>query len=379
MLHKFAKIPRYLSYYAEDLGNMSKYYRHYQKTAFNLQAFHKGFEDRLTQKDTRSVSERVLCAYKASIKDQKKAATVYQLGGEWDHILHVEYARFMQALETGNVEALDRLLKNFCRNECSRGLAMSSSFMAMRYRLLNKFSFLSEFHDNLTRWRKFTGEEFIPENFSFPPVGNPIGLMVNGSLIPVSAPRHWYYARQILDLKPSPAVIAEIGGGFGALAYYLFRQTKTPLRYLNFDLPEIVAVMSYFIIQALPDKKVGLYGEAANLQQALSSNDILAYPNFSLTELAPKSVDVFFNSCSLTEMDEETVREYYRIIALATRHFFMHVNHDDDKIYDKASGKRHIKISEYELPGGAFKATRFKQAAMHDERYFEYLYQRVNE
>ena len=377
MIGKLSKISQYIGYYGKDIRSVALYWRHYRRSPFNLKAYDSGFADRLSAKSTRSVTERLLRAYQKAKQDQTTAPGVYQLGGEWHHILHVEYANFMKALEAGNIEKLDDLLKNFCRNECSLGLAMSSRFLQQRYRLFTKFCFIVDFNRLIERWNLCSLEPFNATSFSFPNVGNPIGMRVDGHLVPMSSLANRYYAKKLLQLKRDPEfTVAEIGGGYGGLAYYLFKECPAGLKYLNFDLPEILRVMSYFILNALPDKKVLLYGESdAQLDQDLKLYDIALLPNYALPSLSEGSVDAFFNSCSMVELDEETVREYFSIIARASRHYFLHVNPDDENVYDKRNNKKHVRLADLSLPENAFDTVYSKKQALAMNLY-EYLYKR---
>jgi hypothetical protein len=369
-------IPKYARLYLFDLAEMIRYFLFYRGSRFNTRAFSLGFRDHGVLPKNEALLHRLLAAYRKAKEHEAKASGAYQLRGEWEHIVQVTYAPLVRALREQDAETLNGLLQNFCRNTCTRGLAMSSDFFDLRFRLFNRYTYLCLFNDTFESWRKLAAEDFDAARFGFPSIGNGIGLMVDGYLIPRASIRHRYYAKRMLDLLgDGRRAIAEIGGGYGGFGYYILKEPKG-MRYLNFDLPEVLVIHSFLLLNAFPDKKIVLYGETPDLGEALRSADAVLYPHFAFSALPALSVDLVYNSRSMTEMDEATVREYYRDIGRVARRYFFHVNHDDEDVYDRARGKKHVKLSKFSLPDGGFRTVFSMRPSLHDKLYFEYLYER---
>ena len=68
--------------------------------------------------------------------------------------------------------------------------------------------------------------------------------------------------------KRTRPVIAELGGGYGRLFYFL-SQHFSEFTYIGIDLPEILCCASYYLMLAFPDKRFLLYGEAEVTPQSL--------------------------------------------------------------------------------------------------------------
>jgi len=123
-------------------------------------------------------------------------------------------------------------------------------------------------------------------------------------------------------------VVAEIGGGFGGMAYYLIRDSKNTT-YIDFDLPENLALTTYYLAKAFPNKKILLYGEENFGVVNLSEYDIILMPSFELDTLSNEVYDLIFNSYSLAEMSKETIEHYLKKSgkSLKRNGYFYHINH----------------------------------------------------
>jgi hypothetical protein len=153
--------------------------------------------------------------------------------------------------------------------------------------------------------------------------------MIGDTLVQQTACRHHFLAQRCLELMvdlESPAVM-EIGGGAGTFAYYLL-SARPGLKYIDFDLPDTLAITSYYLGDAFPDARMALYGEGdpERVLRHLSDYDFVLYPNFSLPLLPTASVDLVSNTRSLSEMAYDAVAEYVRQISRCCRYYFIHEN-----------------------------------------------------
>ena len=120
-----------------------------------------------------------------------------------------------------------------------------------------------------------------------------------------------------------------------------------------------------------------MFGEDKFSSDIFEKYEIILFPHFEIGKLEDKSIDLFFNSHSLSEMESDTAKNYFNIIDRCSKLNFMHVNHDHTKIYDSINNKKFLKLSNYKLPSGQFKKV-YKFPSQFNKEYFEYLYQRKN-
>jgi hypothetical protein len=110
------------------------------------------------------------------------------------------------------------------------------------------------------------------------------------------------------------------------MAYYFLRDTK--FKYIGLDLPENIALQSYYLKSMFPDKDFLLFGDPC-LKERLNSHsfDIALLPSFCIEYIESDSVDVSFNSYSLAEMTWPAIDNYLQQLGRITKSFFYHVNH----------------------------------------------------
>ena len=149
----------------------------------------------------------------------------------------------------------------------------------------------------------------------------------------MSTARHWYYARQIVDLVEhagltAPLDVLEIGAGAGNLAYFL--TTLGVVRsYTIVDLPQMLVHSAYTLQRRLPDLDIA-FAEAD--QQPGRYRFI---PDFRTAELiGDDTVDLALNLNSFMEMDREARDGYIEQIYRSTRPggLFYNVNRRQKKL-----------------------------------------------
>jgi hypothetical protein len=126
-------------------------------------------------------------------------------------------------------------------------------------------------------------------------------------------------------------VVAEIGGGFGGMACFLMRD-RPGVTYLNFDLPETIALASYYLLSAFPDAKATLYGEAELGEETVRNSRFILMPGFAMPQLPADSVDVAFNARILSDLSASSLREYLVEITRTTRSYFLHLNRKEGSL-----------------------------------------------
>jgi hypothetical protein len=336
----------------------------------------------------REVLERITAAYRAAKADQPRAAKPFAVRGLWAEWLAVNFGSLMQAVERSDRVALGALLADFDREPFARGIAGSYVDVA-RYRR----SLLGPWYVR-TLWchhrRKLAAEGLDAAELSSPNVGNPAGVLLGGRVISVEMLRYAHHALTAAGLlrDVDEPVVLEIGGGFGGQAYQILDQARrrgAPVRlYLDFDLPEVLMVASYFMLKALPGLRFRLYGEGPVTADPGAGFDVGLFPHFAVDQVERGSADLVFNTHSLSEMDELASRHYLGVVNRACRRYFMHANHEKRLTFHQPDGtqSRNVIGSELVPDEQAFKRI-FRYPSMHsrpEDRPFPmyaYLYERV--
>ena len=182
--------------------------------------------------------------------------------------------------------------------------------------IANRFSrykelFLIDALHRVDLWQRRTAARFPLADLATPDIGNPLGVVMDGVRIRTSSEDQHFYARKIIELTGSAEtpVVAEVGGGFGGMAYFLLRD-RPGLRYLDFDVPESIALASWYLLKAFPHLRATLYGEAALNAETMNRSDIILMPGFMAPQMPERSADVSFNSHVLSDMSDAAIHHY---------------------------------------------------------------------
>jgi len=296
----------------------------------------KGFADQrpktteITATD-RVIFDRIINAFQLAKTDQAKAANHFVIRGLWAEWVEVNYSALIEGINRRDYTRLNLLLANFAREQFALGTGSSyDDFAKYKTSLFGIFYIKSvwcEYRD------KLLDIDADLSKISHPQIGNPAGIKLNEQVMPIETFRHAYNAHSIAGLLENVAqpTIMEIGGGFGGQAYQTIerlRQTGNPSsEYLNFDIPEVMFVCSYFLLKALPEARIRLYGEG-DISAGTKEFDIGLFPHFTMDSVPNLAVDLVFNSHSFSEMDAKTSSHYLSIINRVCRRYFLHINHE---------------------------------------------------
>jgi putative sugar O-methyltransferase len=344
-----------------------------------------GFADHRQKKSYQRPNQEHLCriisAYKESKRDQATAALPYQIRGVWKDWLLINYKNLICALENEDISTLSTLYENMFREQFTTGAGGYDNYL--RYRAP-----LGDFYIKYV-WSSYRDKllelDFDLQKIKFPLIGNPTGVILNGDVISIDTLRYAYHAvemRELLRDVPK-AVIVEIGGGLGGQTYQTIQMSEQVSKYLVFDIPEVASISSFFLLSAFPNKNIRLYGEGSVSPSASEEYDIGVFPHFAIHHLPDFSVDLFYNSCSFSEMDRISSREYLSIIERACRRYFMHDNHDTVFEFRYPDGSISVnEIGSKLIPAPATFKRVFKKPRVHglpeDSAIvqFEYLYEK---
>lgn len=328
--------------------------------------------------DKTEIIARISKMYQQLKKDDKDINELYKAGGEWDHYIS-ERQSFYDDLLNENHDGAIEILSNFWRNK----LGPIVKEYAKYEQLVNEETeFVERFIDRVAKnyliWKELYGADI--SELQVPNVGNQWGLLIDGQLVVPKATRYHAHAQQVknLTIDVDNPVFAEIGAGYTGMANFMLRDIPN-LTYIDFDLPETLVIGAYYTMSAYPEKRILLYGEYDNLSDTnLEDYDCLFLPNFELPNFKSNTVDVFYNSFSLSEMPKATSSEYVEQIQKICRRYFLHNNMDRKGVINR--GFERTPGSEYTIDKKVFKLV-YKQFDLfhgHDGDYKEFLYRKIS-
>jgi putative sugar O-methyltransferase len=274
---------------------------------YDLRAVTEGFESRIDDcSDDTDILRRICKAYRKAVLIQETAAEAYKATEKWRRTGENDLRPVITALVGGDIPSLARMYRNFYRDPCSAGILGAPNGLAKAYfsgsikDIYQKF-YLGHVLYRLDYWHSITNKRYTIRDLAGPGIGNPFGVVLDGTHIGVGAEYAHYCSRRVSEqLDSGTATVAEIGGGFGGIAYYLLRD-RPKTRYVDFDLPESVALTSYYLMKSFPQLRFLCYGEKALTRESLKEADVILLPRFELATMPMASVDLTFTSHGMSD------------------------------------------------------------------------------
>jgi hypothetical protein len=349
----------------------------------NLRSTKDGFASR---SDGRSVEagllERICNSYIKAANRELLASTTYKPTEWWEQHRKTSLKPVIQALMCGDIEALNGMYRHFYRDPCSAGLIADQGIARNCFEDAGDFYrrvYLIDALYRLDYWKAWAGEAFTLSDLSGPSVGDPFGVMNEDVLIRAGAEYQHYCAHRVSRLldshRGSPlglkkGIVVEIGGGFGGMAYYLLRD-RPGVTYIDFDVPESIALTSYFLLSAFPKLNGLLYGEEELTKEAISRADVVLMPVFELTTMPEKYAHVSFSSHAMSDLPGVALGNYLKHIASITRNYFLYIGNG-------SSGKTISELADRQ--DSQLRMAEMRSSGWHDHRIqgideVEFLYE----
>ena len=296
---------------------------------YNLQYVTDGFASRIRDgNDDTALLVRICQAYIAATEQDSFSTQAYGATDWWQEVRQSSLTPVRRALATHDTDALRAMYQNFFRDPCSAGLVglpLAKVYFGRTIDDVYRHSFLSDALHRIDYWQNQTGNRFALRELAGPGLGNPFGVLIDGTLVCKGAEYQHYCAQRIQELTSSArALIVEIGGGFGGMAYYLLRDNPQ-ITYIDFDVPESLALISYYLLKSFPDLKFLLYGEEDMTQEAIARSNVILMPSFQLSKVPTSSVDVTFNSHTMSDLSRPAQIVYLNEIERMTRGSFLSI------------------------------------------------------
>ncbi len=294
------------------------------------------------------IIERIFCSYKKMKEDQKNVSKCYTPSSLWQAQLVEAYSYLISSLKENDINKFHFFLSNFGTWKKYHGVESTTllrnnanSFIRSRY-LKNDI-----FFNQLKIWKWFYNNRKHISNLNYPIFGNQSGAFIDGVFVGVGSFFNEIYGSILSELinNNEHPVIAELGAGYGKLAYFTVRNIDN-FTYIDFDLPETLSLAAYYLMKVYPDKKVLLYGEKDYSPNLHKKYNLIFMPSYEIYKIGSSTVDLFINKNGLGEMTRNAVNNYIAHIAEATRYFF-HMNHD---IYPNVYSNNDRGLLGYEYP-----------------------------
>jgi hypothetical protein len=337
------------------------YRRQYRGDArYDLNAVSKGFAARFADSNgDEKLLERICASYHCAFQRGRSASKVYSASPWWQQVRHSDLGPVLRALENSEIETLSRMYRNFFRDSCSTGLmglpfGMSNAYFGGRIKDIHRRFYLGEALRCIDYWKRQTAGRCLLTELEGPDVGNPFGVVIDGILVRAGAAFQHYSAHRIARcLGAEAGTVVEVGGGYGGMAYYLLRD-RAKTTYVNFDVPESLALASYYLLKSFPHLRVLLYGESELTAATLTRFDIVMMPLFAMESLPAGSADVVFSSHAMSDISREAMSTYLEVIACATRGSFVYIGNSSGSrpiLESTIDGKQFFRLKEMRFSG----------------------------
>jgi putative sugar O-methyltransferase len=306
--------------------------RHFRGDArYDLQNVTNGFASRIDDRnDDAELLERICRAYIRAVRRQQFAPEAYKATEWWERIRQESLGPVTKALLTRDTTTLRRMYRNFFRDPCAAGLlsvpyGMSKAYFGKTIKNFHRRFYLSDVLHRIDYWKAQTSGRFALHDLAGPMVGNPFGVLIEETLVRTGSEYQHYSAQKICNLLESGTeTVAEIGGGYGGMAYYLLRD-RPNVTYIDFDVPESIALTSYYLLKTFPQLTFLLYGEEDLTKEAIARADVILLPPFELAAMPTGSVDIAFSSHAMSDVSSLAMGEYLDNVARMTRKDFLYI------------------------------------------------------
>jgi hypothetical protein len=332
------------------------------------------------------IVERVYRSFIKMKQDQPKAPACYLPSSLWQSQLDKAYTYLICGWKENDIDKFHFFLTNFGTWKEYHGIE-SNIFIREYMASFFKRSYLknSVFYKQLKIWKWFYNNRKPISRLTYPVYGNQAGAYIDDIFVGVGSFFNEIYGSILSGLicdfeRP---VIADLGAGYGKLAYFSLRDIKE-FTFIDFDLPETLCLAAYYLMMVYPDKKALLYGEEDYSSDAHKKYDLIFMPSYEIQKIGKSTVDIFINKNSLGEMTKEAAVNYISYISEAAKKYFFHMNHEiKPNVY--SNNERGLLGYEYPVPNDQFKLL-FRYPDMghmlyqgfldFDKDIFLYLYER---
>jgi putative sugar O-methyltransferase len=280
-------------------------------------------------KNDLELGDRIFKSFKLMKENQKNSNDIFKPSSLWQSHIDNDFDVMSNSLKTNDVEKFCFFLVNFGNWEKYLGIEDQNKVRKYNSNIILR-SFLENhiFEKQLKIWKFFLNDDNHISELNLPKFGNQIGAEIDGNFLVEGSFFSHFYANllNIFIKNINRPIIADLGAGYGKLAYYILKNKKE-FCFIDFDLPETLCLASFYLIKTWPGKKSFLYGESNFSNEITSKYDLIFLPNFEIEKIQKNTIDLFINKNSLGEMKPETSKKFIKNICNISKIFF-HMNHE---------------------------------------------------
>ena len=265
-----------------------------------------------------------------------KEIGIIDMGGEWKFHNNNTRKDYVRALHNNNREELAKLLPSLFQNQCS------SAIITPSINIVKDFNLSSQMCWDLDALAEFSDSEYNYSLLNTPTIGAPFGIEVEGNIILPDSARHLFFAEKIKTLADEDdSNVLEIGGGYGGLIYFL-NKLNFENSYFNIDIPETLFICYYYL------RKNNINCEFLTGKKPIKKGTVYLIPSTVYEDVIKNiNFNVFFNSASLSEMDNKVCFDYVNMVNKKCPKYIFHCNSNYLAFPDS---KIHIEVLAKDFP-----------------------------
>ena len=251
------------------------------------------------------ISKRIFKSYIKMKEDGGKDS--FSPSPVWQNILDVTYKDLLDSHKFNDFKKFEKFINNFGHSKKYTGLTYKILIPRFFNFFRNQYIKKNMLDNQFKKWNFFTNNKNIKE-LNTPKYGNHHGGYIqNSTFVTHTSFYHEIYGSILANFlhdKSNP-IIAEIGGGFGSLTRIIMLDQK--IKYFIIDLPETIALSTFFLNQNFPEKKILTYNNIKNnklIVDDIANYDIIMIPPWVNFENI--KIDLFINTRSMMEMNFDT-------------------------------------------------------------------------
>jgi|TARA_B100001964_G_scaffold137952_2_gene152105 hypothetical protein len=285
-------------------------------------------------------------------EDQAEASEWYLPSSMWQEHIAKAYWPLHSGWKENAIHRFHHFLTNFGAWKVDTGIEASALIRSPKW-FMGRLYLQRVFHRQLMIWKWMCAEEKPIACLTYPMYGNQSGAHIEGEFVGMGSFFSEIYGSLLAGLVRhiERPVIADLGAGYGKLAYFILRELDT-YSFVDFDLPETLCLAAYYLMSAFPGRRTLLYGEENYSVTTHEKYDFVFMPPWEMEKLGRSSIDLFVNKNSLGEMRKDAVSNYIKHITNSTR-FFFHMNHDITRC-TFSDGKHGLLGHEFPVAMGEF-------------------------
>ena len=276
-------------------------------------------------------AKRLFISYKKMKKDQISKEKIFLPSKMWQNHIDKDFYYLKDSVDKNDIDKFLFFISNFGNWDTYLGIEDNVTLKRYTKNVFSRRYYENKISKMLDVWECFKSKEKSISDLSQPHWGNQLGAYIDSQPITIGSFFNEIISSNlnVLIEKINHPIIADLGGGYGKLAYYILKNKKK-FSFIDFDLPETLCLAAYYLNKCFPNKKILLYGEEDFSNEMFKEYDLIFMPNYEIEKLSNDSIDLLVNKNSLGEMQPDQVKVYLKHINRATR-FFFHMNHEKIK------------------------------------------------